>query len=519
MQLSARLAAFALALAAGSAAWHGLAAAQTQDTANGKTNVTNSNRADEARAHAHHSEEPSEEEAAEATGEESANETAEAETPATEESAAPGVKWSDEVQPAWGTPNATRVTLREGAAADSPVVARLQLPAYDNVEILDWTRERVKVKFAANKDAEGGTRERDYVGWVAWSAVKPGALAVVIDAETGEVFARVPLASNITAATFSPDGRRVLFQGDGSGVAYEASVKDYRPARVLESGATGGFGPLFYGADGELRAPVWTVDYEEEGTRSTLDLFRVGASGEAARTRLASKEATKLLVAPEGRVALVVRGESVPDAWGPNGLDSTGRRATVEVLDLETLELRNTFTLYGEDAPDQYAESALSRDGAELYVKTAAGTSVVVFDTRSGARLREITLGTTDAGWTLPSAAVSAGGPLLVNAWRTTEDGGGEQFGVWLGGEKPVEAEKGVDYAVEAGGALYAVNARGTELLKLDERMRVRERIKIERPDIGRDPEAETELTVFGLTASPDGKHLILFVGTPECGC
>ncbi|HEX5709686.1 MAG TPA: hypothetical protein VFX96_20575 [Pyrinomonadaceae bacterium] len=518
MQLSTRLAAFALALAVGSAAWNALAAAQTQDAMTSNTVVTtNSNMSADAggatprAARTHDAEGPS---AVDAPG--GVEASAEA---STDDSSSPSVKWS-EVQPAWGTTNVSRVTLRESSSANSPIVATLELPAYDSAEILDWTRERVKVKFAANADAEGGTRRRDYEGWVAWNAMRPGAMAVVLDAETGEVFARVPLSANLSSATFSPDGRRVLFHGGGSNLAYEASVKDFKPTRVLESTGTGGFGTLFYGADGELRAPVWTVTYHESGTEMSLDVLRVGAGGAVVRTRVASKAATKFLVAPEGKTAVLVRGEGAADAWGAGGGDASMRRATVEVLDLDTLSVVTSFVVYGADAPDEAGEFALSRDGTQLYVKgSGEGAGVAVFDTRSGGRVRDIQLDATDAQWSSLASASPVGGALLMSVWRADEEHGSVQGGVWLGGEKPVAADEGVDFVVEAGGARYAVNSKGTQFLKLDEKNRVRERLDIERPDRKRDAEADDELMVYGLVATPDAKHLIIFVGMPECGC
>lgn len=519
MRLSARLAAFALAIATGSAMWHALAA-PTQDAHDSAALVTttNSNVAAETPRRAARARGEEAREAGAASDAAAAVVTADT-AGASAADEPPALRWSEEMQQPWGTARVTRVTLREGSAADSAVVARLRLPAYDSAEILDWTRDRLKVKFAANKDVEGGTRERDYVGWADWGAFKPGSLALVLDSESGEVVARVPLASNVSAATFSPDGRRVLFHGEGSAVAYEASTKDYRPARTLEASATGGFGRFFYGADGELRVPLWRVSYDDSGTvaQQDLEIMSVGRGAEPARARAEPKAASKFLVAPEGSVAVVVRAESVADAWGATGGgDASLRRAHVEVLDLDTLEARNTFALYGADAPDEAGEIALSRDGTRLYVKASAeGAGVVVIDTRSGVREREIPLGESARWSTLPTSTV--GESFLMSVW----DENGEQGSVWLGGEKAVAAEPGIDHAVETNGARYAINSQGTQLLKLDEKNRVRERIKIERPDLGTaaDADPDAELVVYGVTASPDGKHLIIFVGTPECGC
>lgn len=526
MQLSAQLIAFVIAAAVGAAPWHVVASAQQEEArraAQEAPRVTNANVSDAGQRAASDDEAP----AAETTAETSSD------AGVASEVIVPRLQWS-EVQTAWASANVARVTLRERPEPGAPAVATLRLLEYDSAEILDWTRDRVKVKFAANSDAEGGTRRRDYEGWVGWGAVRPGALAIVLDAESGEVFARVPFAANVTSATFSPDGRRVLFHGEGLTLAYEASTKDYKPARVLESTTTGGFGQFFYGAGGELYAPVLTVAYDESRTETSLDVLRVGEdrgaeTGAGVRTRLTSGKGTTFLVAADGLTGIMIRrepgwqGSSEPaERSASGGADASGRSATVEVLDLQTLAARSSFTLYGREAPDETSQLAVSRDGAELYVKTPGEEEVIhVFDTRSGVRLRDIKLELPGLQWAMLAGSAPLGDTLLLKTFLRAHEDEGEavEGSVWVGGEKPVEAEAGIDHVVEAGGARYAVNTAGTQLLKLDSQNRVTERLSIARPEIKRAAETVEELNVFGLTATPDGKHLILFVGMPECGC
>jgi hypothetical protein len=71
---------------------------------------------------------------------------------------------------------------------------------------------------------------------------------------------------------------------------------------------------------------------------------------------------------------------------------------------------------------------------------------------------------------------------------------------------------------VEAAGKRFAVNQDGTRLYKLDTNNRIQKRFVIERPERLKDADNGNGLSVFGLSASPDGKHLILFVGM-EHGC
>lgn len=520
MHLTARLAAFTLATAIGAGAWFALAQAQT-GAPQSTTAVTNTNANTDFQPHTNIN--------STMRGDESAPVDV-AETPGEEyvtESLPPDVQWSS-AKPSWGYANVSRVTLREGAEANSPAVATIQLADYDSAEILDWTRDRLHVRFTANNNIEGGTRERDYEGWIGWGAVVPGMTAIVLDAESGEVVTRVPLDGSISSATFSPDGRRVLFHGEGSNLAYEADAKDYRPARVLESNTSGGFGRLFYGADGELYAPVWTVNYSETGTESSLDLLKVGGGKSAnAPTRIASKGASKFLVAPDRKSGVLIHNEWGATGWSAGrsgdaagGEDVSSRRASVEILDLSTLETRLSFALYGREAPDEGGELALSRDGTELYVKAAGEEQTVrVFDTRSGGRVREIRLNQLETQWVSLSSANLVGDSLLLNAWQTDEEQGSVQRGLWLSGEKTQAAEKGIDFVTEAGDTRFAVNAAGTELLQLDESNKVTRRLRVARPDIKNKPETDDRVTVHGFTATPDGKHLILFVGIVECGC
>ena len=85
------------------------------------------------------------------------------------------------------------------------------------------------------------------------------------------------------------------------------------------------------------------------------------------------------------------------------------------------------------------------------------------------------------------------------------------------GGISVIE-ERGVDYAVEADGARYALNDDATLLFKLDADNRVRERIRIERPEAKYNETITKELTVIRFVASPDGKYLIIFLGVVD-GC
>jgi hypothetical protein len=116
------------------------------------------------------------------------------------------------------------VTLRSGPDAGAAVVETVAMNEFEGVEILEAGRERLRVKIAANADAEGGTRVRDTEGWAGWDEVTPYASAIVVDAEGGEVLGRIPLVSAVGSVAFSPDGNaRPLLQHGRAVAAREGS--------------------------------------------------------------------------------------------------------------------------------------------------------------------------------------------------------------------------------------------------------------------------------------------------------
>jgi len=88
----------------------------------------------------------------------------------------------------------------------------------------------------------------------------------------------------------------------------------------------------------------------------------------------------------------------------------------------------------------------------------------------------------------------------------------------WATAHGHMKADVGIAYAVEANGKGYAINQDGTQLFKLDKDNHIRERITISRPERFKGASMGNDLTVFGLSASPDGKRLIMFLGI-EHGC
>lgn len=433
------------------------------------------------------------------------------------EDSAPSVRWT-EVPPVYGFTNARVVKLRASADASSTVVATLDVPFEpESVEILEGARDHMRVVLRGR--GAGGAGVEDVEGWVEWGAVLPHVTALVLDAQSGEVLRRVPLEAGVTSVAFSPDGRRAVFHGAGGRFAYEVDAEDYSPLRALEAGANESFGSVFYDAEaGGVLAPLLSQKYGPHGAPEwTLDILRAGdgAAGESAAQSVTNMKADRFVVAPDGLTGFAVRVHT-----SRQGVDAEKLKATVRVFNLRTLQPANSFTLEGGDMGFGMDALAFNGDGSELYLMLSGEQQrVAVFDTRTGARVREIPLGVAESGSIFFAQENQSGDSLLLKLWDHGGESGATSRAVWLAGEKLTAAGAGIDRFIEAGGERFAVNEEGTRLFKLDGDNRVRSKHKIDRPDIKLRKEEGNILTVHGFAASPDGKHLILFLAVPEDGC
>ncbi|HKQ52571.1 MAG TPA: hypothetical protein VJT74_09395, partial [Pyrinomonadaceae bacterium] len=96
--------------------------------------------------------------------------------------------------PVSGYVNVRTLVLRESASPSAPVSARLKMGEYEGAEILEATRDFLRVRIAAGDGTDGSVvRERDYEGWTTWGSIVPTMTAIVLDTRTGELVARVPL--------------------------------------------------------------------------------------------------------------------------------------------------------------------------------------------------------------------------------------------------------------------------------------------------------------------------------------
>ena len=413
------------------------------------------------------------------------------------------------VEPISGYVNTPIVILRESADAGAPVVAKLKSEDYGSVEILGATDDFLHVRFTINASSASDVAEREhtYEGWTAWGSVMPDLSAIVLDAETGAVVSRVPLGQGAAAVTYSPDGKRAIFYSGGletSQSAYEVRTSDYTLTRSLKSSNLDYLAMLFFGpADGDLYATVHTSDEAHSGD-GKMSLIQIGEHGVANIPLEFNIRQGNFAISPDGRIGFIGRTEN-----GSNEM-------VVDVIELENLKIRNTFTLSGESLPANSVSFVLNRDGSELYIRLSENTGAIsVIDTRTGQYVRELPDSAT-GGWSHFSLV---GDFLLLGVWEGDED---EMHSAphlyWLGKSGRVAAEGGITNAIEAGGKRYAVNANGTRLFKLDANNHIQEKLMITRPDLPKGATEGNDLSVFGLSASPDGKRIIMFVGI-EHGC
>ena len=433
-----------------------------------------------------------------------------------EEEAAPELAWA-EPNPVYGNAVATRVTLHSEPGASSNVVATLDVAENESVEILDATRDFLRVKFPANTDTEGGTRERDYEGWVEWGVVVPYTNALVVETDSGEVVGRVALDYGVSSASFSPDGSRAVFYGASGGeghgeaqsLAYELDTESYKILRTLKATSSGGFASILYDDGGELRALLQTQESTGNTVRKRLHPF--GLKGD-----LFERAGDVLRPGDDGFLLISRDGASGFDIHGAD--DSPGA-IRVDVLDLKSFAVRNSFLIAGTAAELWSYEYAVSPDGAEFFYRQGA-EGVRVVDTRTGLRVRDIKPREEENFRGYLSQDSVVGDSLLIRYWEETEgEEGGESRALWLRADgETAPAEKGIDNVVEAAGTRYAVNNAGTRLFKLDDEGRITERHRIARPESKHAAKAGEEFTVMGLYASPDGKHVVIFFGIPD-GC
>lgn len=400
--------------------------------------------------------------------------------------------------------NTHTLVLRESASAIAPVTARLKMGQYESAEILETTRDFVRVKIAADDGtAEGSVlRERDYEGWTTWASIVPTMTAVVLDAETGSLVARVPLDYDMSSVAFSPDGSKLLFYESGGGtLAREVSTDDYSRARVLSSPLGENFSTPFYGPGGALYVAAYRQGNAVDAGKVSLVGIGEGES-ENIVTGVRSDAYEFLAHSPDGKKVFVARKREQGDY-----------RLDVDVYDVATYRFLNTLTLTGTDLPWNASSFALNSDGTELYAQLSEKADAIsVIDTRTGQRVRELPSPSPGNYFHLVQSNV-VGDSLLLPTWEHESDEDTAARTFWVDRRGVVKAPRGIFYAVQADGRRYAANDDGTRFFQLDESGALTASFPIPRPELRGGKVGAGELTAYGLSVSPDGKRVILFVG------
>jgi hypothetical protein len=426
----------------------------------------------------------------------------------------PSIKFGP-IEPMTGYVNTKTLTLRESADANAPVIARLKASDYTQLLVLGATPDFLHIKITINDEANGGAKEgeKEFEGWTTWNSVVMELSAIVLDAETGEVVSRVPLHDGLYNLTFSPDGSRALFFHDSDaigGTAEEVRTSDYTLTRSLTSADNTNLGTLFYGpADGDLYAAVQAPNASPSASHGgKAYLLRLGEGG-AERVPLDFRLGEiNFGISGDGLSGFILQRE-----------EGNSDELMVDVIELSSMKVRNTFTLAGESFPSASTDFVLNRDGSELYVQLRRDASAIsVIDTRNGQFLREFQASPIlEQSYFGPQSLL--GDSLLLRVWNEEGDGMySTPHMYWAGASGIVAAEPGVDYVTEAQGKRYAVNDDGTRLFKLDSKNHIQERITIARPELHKGATSTDGLGVFGFHASRDGKRLIMFVGI-HSGC
>jgi hypothetical protein len=288
-------------------------------------------------------------------------------TPTPEPQPAKLMRFGD-IEQLLGFTNMETLVLRRKPDASASAVARVKLPINTLVDILGATRDFIHVKYPASvgtENAEEGKAE--YEGWATWGAVEPVMTALVLDTQTGALLSRVPLSEEDTMVAYSPDGSRALFYGtqnySGGTLGYEVNTSDYTLTRSLLAADAPVLGPVFYSpVDGALAAlGKASIDDQKH-----LSLMRLGDFYTVDMPTKISAAATAFVVAADGRTGFVIHSQNNEQA-----------EAAVDVVDLQSLEIRRTLSISGSQIYWQNG-FVVSHDGSEIYLNREGADSVSV---------------------------------------------------------------------------------------------------------------------------------------------
>src|SRR5947209_13909312 len=216
------------------------------------------------------------------------------------------------VEPIAGNANVRTILLRDVPDVNAPVASRIKVGEYESADILGASGNSLHVKFSAGDGSYNGVaRENDYEGWTDWRSVVPEMSAVVMDAETGAVVARVPLSEDTNSVTFLPNGSHAIFFSDSyARVAYEVQTSDYSLTRSLTSTASNYFGRLSYAyapKGNSLYATVYVQDSPPYSRNAKVSLIRIGDGTANTQTGISASGIETFVISPDGSKGLLLK--------------------------------------------------------------------------------------------------------------------------------------------------------------------------------------------------------------------
>ncbi len=396
------------------------------------------------------------------------------------------------------------VALHRDPRQRSPVVATLK-----NVSPYGFDDP---LEFSGVSGAFVHVQHKGIKGWANMREALPHTVAFVLDAKTGATIARVPVGAGQKDITFSPDGSRAVVYGPtptGLHAAYEYRTRDFAPTRTIT--ANGGGKPaevraIFYGGSAQA---LYAVVQDKAGVYSSdFAIVRVQEKGAPAEPPVLRDSGIDFVTSPDRRLGFVLR--SVDSDFGGHV-----REATIAVLDLRKLTLRNTITLTGELASAFLDQIIPSFDGSEIYLLGDV-SHLHVLDTATGKEVRQVRTGWEPNRELFLRNLCSGGHSLLIEAAGDVCEVLAPEGALWITDNLAVPAPIAT-FATDTGKSRYGVE-NGTLLYLFDRGGKVVRKTMIWQPNL-----YGTRQTInkMSLTASPNGSRLVLFVSYGEefCPC
>jgi hypothetical protein len=413
-------------------------------------------------------------------------------------------------KPAHAMLNVDTLVLRESAAANSHVVAKVKIDRSYYIDILDATDDALHVNLhlfsrGRGNSADKSEKESVYVGWTDWASVKPNESMIVLDAKTGAVISRRPVDSLWSPVSYSPDGSRAIFNGPvNSDTKCEVRTSDYSIIRCIKTDIESTF---FYGpSDGALYAAIRMIGgrYAYD-TATWLKIVRISDEGASNVAAEVPNDVEDLAISPDGRTGFYL-----------HHVGYRNPELKVDAVDLATFKIRNSFTLHGDNLPNTRTAFAVNDDGSELYADLESGVGKVsVIDTRTGETKRTLRFRhMSRESWYLNREDVIGDAVLLNIGIGGHDNPHPTSRYIWIKSDGRVTPEKRFGMVFQAGSLRYALDRDGRRIFKLDADNNVRESFKIDLSSLQKGP--AVDLNIYTMSASPDGKRIILFVGSAD---